>query len=106
MSKLETKRILLEEISELLRKGEMPEDKITSLASELNIDDVTWLMGLVASLNGPQDFMNDIDEYDAADNARSEIITKGFFLFVDLISALIRKLGDPALAQAERFSSR
>ena len=84
----------------------MPQENILALSQEIDTADVAWLIDYVACLTGPDDFMDNIDEYDAADNARSEVIAKGFFLLIDLVSALILTLGDHAIEEAQRFEKR
>ena len=96
-----TKQKSLAAIFKRLRDGEMPEQEIISLSQEIAVSDVEWMMASVAQLTGPHDFMDDLNEYDDNDNAKSAVIAKGFFLYIDLISALIMKLGDEAVTQAK-----
>jgi hypothetical protein len=93
----------LESIFGQLRSGEMPENEILALAQEIGISDVKWMMERIERLNGPEDFMDDINEFDDADNARSVFIAEGFYLFVDLVSAMILMLGDIAIAEARKI---
>jgi len=101
MNKLET----LQQIFEILRSGEIPEPQILELFGSLKPEDTTWIMQYVETLGGPQDYMEDLDEYDDEDNSKAEIIVRGFFGFVDLVSLLILKLGDEAIEEAKRFEN-
>ena len=93
----------LEQIFKLLRRGEIPEREILDFFECLGPEDVTWIMEYVETLSGPQDYMDDLDECDDNDNVKGEIIVKGFFHFIDLVSLLILKLGDDAIEEAKRF---
>ena len=93
----------LEEIFRRLRSGETPNNEILALRSSLSADDTGWLMQRVAALTGPYEFMQDIDETDADDNRRSELIADGYFKFIDLVSCLIMDMGEDAIATAQRF---
>lgn len=101
MGKQET----LARIFRLLRAGEVPEARILELLQHLKPGDVAWIMEYVERLQGPQGYLENRDEYDDADNAKSEIIVLGFFKFIDLVSALIIKLGDEAVEEAKRFEN-
>lgn len=98
-------QIELTHIFERLRSGQMPEAEILRLVDNLKPGDTTQIMDYVEGLSGPEEFMDDIDEYNDADNARSEVIVRGFFLFIDLVSALILKLGDDAITEAQRYEN-
>ena len=61
------------------------------------------MMEYIEKLKGPEQYMDDLDEYIDADNAEMEIIVEGFFKFVDLVSALIINLGEEAIREARNF---
>ncbi|MEM7738980.1 MAG: hypothetical protein AAF267_24725 [Deinococcota bacterium] len=68
----------LAHLFEWLRSGQMPESEILKLVDILEPVDTRRIMDYVERLNGPQEFMDGINEYNDADNARSEVIVKGF----------------------------
>jgi hypothetical protein len=99
------KQEALEKIFEQLRCGEIPEPQIVELLGRMVPADTIWMMKYIESLAGPQDYMDDLDEHDDFDNAKGEVTVKGFFQFIDLVSLLILKLGDDAIAEAKRFEN-
>jgi hypothetical protein len=99
------KQEALEQIFESLRRGEIPELQILELLGRMEPADTIWMMDYIESLTGPQDYMDDLDEYDDNDKAKGEIIVKGFFAFIDLVSVFILKLGDDAIEEARQFEN-
>jgi hypothetical protein len=95
----------LQQIFRQLRRGEVLEQEILELTASLGPADATWIMEYVETLVGPQDYMDDLDECDENDNAKGEKIATGFFLFIDLVSLLILKLGDDAIEKAKCFEN-
>lgn len=81
----------------------MPKDDILGLLERLTPEDTRWMMQQVESLQGPQDYMDDLDEFNRNDNAKSKVIVWGFFKYIDLISGLILKLGNIAIEEALQF---
>ncbi len=93
----------LEAIFKELRSGAMPQDDIVALRDALTPADTDWLMQRIEALTSPYQYMQDIDEADADDNARSTVITDGFFKFIDLVSCYILGMGGDAIARARTF---
>ncbi len=93
----------LEAIFTELRSGKLPQDDIVALRDVLTPDDTDWMMQRVAALTSPYEYMQDVDETDADDNARSAVITDGYFKFIDLVSCYILGMGSEAIARARAF---
>lgn len=100
------KQQALDNIFTALRNGNMPEADIIALSKDLEVADVDWIMMYVEPLGGPQDFMDDLDEHNAVDNNRSSVIARGFFQFIDIVSVLIRGLGEPGISAARGYEDR
>ncbi|MDJ0828590.1 MAG: hypothetical protein QNI92_01995 [Desulfobacterales bacterium] len=70
--------------------GNIPLDLIKDLKDKVEPADVNLLMQKIDSLKDPSEYCkNDFDDQ----------TVKGFFLFIDAVSALIINLGEPALPQ-------
>ncbi|MEZ5576965.1 MAG: hypothetical protein R3F44_15600 [Candidatus Competibacteraceae bacterium] len=78
-----------------LLNGDVPKNEIQLLAAAVDDNDVEWLMGEAESLTDPSAYFKGTAQGD--ENAVS-----GFFLYVDLISALIIHAGPSAREHAAR----
>ena len=99
------KRAALDQIFETLRAGERPEAQILELSRQLETADTTWLMEYVGELSGPDDFFEE-EDWDGSSDGGTEVKVKGFFDFIDLVSALVLGMGGDAVAEAKRFDGR
>ncbi|TGD70617.1 hypothetical protein E4634_20945 [Mangrovimicrobium sediminis] len=97
------KEVELKKIFQKLRAGSIPEQEILELSNKLNESDVDWILSIIKVLESPHDcFGEDIELEESADKD-AEVIVKGFFQFVDLVSGLIIKLGDAGISKANSF---
>ena len=99
------KNELLNRILKEFLLGRSPDAEIIELRRSLVVDDASWLMAFIESLQGPEQFMDELDEYDGSDNLTMEVIATGFFKFVDLVSAYIIMLGDEAILKTKAFEN-
>ncbi|EAR07345.1 hypothetical protein [Reinekea blandensis] len=97
------KEVELRKIFHKLRSGSIPEREILELSSNLDDSDVDWMLSIIKGLEGPHDYFSEDIELEESADKDAEVIVKGFFQFVDLVSGLIIKLGDSGISKAKAF---
>ena len=83
------KQELLNTIFNQLISGVTPLGDIQLLSREIIDEDVVWMLEKIESLNDPSIYFTGTSQGD-------ENVVSGFFLFVDLVSALIISIGESA----------
>lgn len=89
---------LFDDIFRDLISGDFPKDKIISLKNNLIIDDFDWIISFIERLNDPSDYFSGNDK-------RDENAISGFFLSIDLASALIITLGEKAFDNLNQYKN-
>lgn len=91
------KSIVLEQIFAAFLVGKFPANEIALLAATITEKDVAWLMERVAALTDPSDYFKGTAKGD-------EQAVSGFFLFIDLVSALIIHAGETAKQEVTHYT--
>lgn len=89
---------LFDDIFNDLITGNFPKDKMVSLKSNLNLDDFEWIISFIENLNDPSDYFS-------GNEKRDENAISGFFLSIDLASALIISLGEKAFDKLDLYKN-
>jgi hypothetical protein len=106
-----------ESIDSLFRRfvsGASPLPEARAMLEDLEVRDLDLLLRKLRSIGHPHDHFESLDarEGAAADeddpilaDAGDEVVTRGFFLFIDFVAAAVIRLGSPGLEAARRAGS-
>ncbi len=90
-----TAEMLLDSLFDEFISGNIPEAQIVELARQIDVSHIELLMKKVDSIGDPLDY---------CDDEESHAPVQGFFLFIDLVSALIISLGDAGQQALEKYA--